>query len=60
LHSSQLQGPLLHSSQLLSSQHSPSANSYPFGAGSGLVLTGPTDDRCSHPPLPREWSITKS
>jgi hypothetical protein len=49
-----LQGPLLHSPQLLSSQHSPSANSYPFGAGSSLVLTGPTNDRCSHPPLPRK------
>jgi hypothetical protein len=23
-------------------------------AGSGLVLTGPTDDRCSHPSLPRK------
>jgi hypothetical protein len=49
-----LQGPLLNSPQILSSQHSPSANSYPFGAGSGLVLTWPTDDRCSHPSLPRK------
>jgi hypothetical protein len=49
-----LQGPFYHSLQLLSSQHSPSAYSYPFGAGSGPVLTGLIDHRCSHPPLPRK------
>jgi hypothetical protein len=50
----------VHSPQILSSQHSPSANSYPFGAGSGLVLTGPTDDRWSLSTKEgRKWSITQ-